>query len=66
MKDRFTIIYSKGSKIKAVDLDDAVGNNKKMLSEGWVHTATINPNKILEVLFESKDPRVELDNLTKI
>jgi hypothetical protein len=45
---KIVFVYSKNGIIKVLDLDEAISN--KLLQEGWVHTATLDPCAYIEYL----------------
>ncbi len=58
----FLFIYSKEGKIKCLTVDEA--HEEKLTSEGWTHTATINPAIWIEAMANgNQDPSDMLDEL---
>ncbi len=55
-------IYAKEGKIKCLTVDEAHG--EKLTSEGWAHTATINPAIWIEAMANGyQDPSNMLDEI---
>ena len=48
-------VYSKNKKIKVLPHDTALKNHNKILSDGWKHTATIDPCLWIENLYNNTD-----------
>jgi hypothetical protein len=58
----FLFIYAKEGKILCLTVDEAHG--EKLTSEGWAHTATINPAKWIEDMANGdQDPSDILDEI---
>jgi hypothetical protein len=45
---QFLFIYAKEGKVKCLTINEAHG--EKLTSEGWAHTATINPARWIEAM----------------
>ena len=55
-------IYAKEGKVKCLTLNEAYG--EKLTSEGWKHTATIDPAKWIEEMANGyRDPSDMLDEI---
>jgi hypothetical protein len=55
-------IYAKEGKIKCLTVDEA--HEEKLTSEGWTHTATINPASWIEAMANgNQDPSDMLDEI---
>lgn len=62
--ENFVFIYSKDGKVKALNLEDANKKRQWYLSDGWKHTATLNPCEWIEYLCNSCDDlEIEVANL---
>jgi hypothetical protein len=58
----FLFIYAKEGKILCLTVDEAHG--EKLTSEGWAHTATINPARWIETMANgNQDPSDMLDEI---
>jgi hypothetical protein len=58
----FLFIYAKEGKILCLTVDEAHG--EKLTSEGWAHTATINPATWIEAMANGdQDPSDMLDEI---
>jgi hypothetical protein len=58
----YLFIYAKEGKIKCLTVDEAHVEN--LTSEGWKHTATINPARWIEVMANGdRDPSDMLDEI---
>jgi hypothetical protein len=59
----YLFIYAKEGRIKCLTVDEA--HEEKLTSEGWTHTATINPARWIEAMAngEHKLPSDMLDEL---
>jgi hypothetical protein len=59
---QFLFIYAKEGKILCLTVDEAHG--EKLTSEGWAHTATINPARWIEAMANgNQDPSDMLDEI---
>jgi hypothetical protein len=59
---QFLFIYAKEGKIKCLTVDEA--HEEKLTSEGWTHTATINPARWIEYMANGdEDPSDMLDEI---
>ena len=57
-------IYAKDGKIKALNIEDASEKGQWYLSDGWKHTATLDPCTWIEYLCNScYDVEIEVTNL---
>lgn len=62
MIPQFLFIYAKEGKIRCLTADEAHG--EKLTSEGWAHTATINPARWIEAMANGdQDPSDMLDEI---
>lgn len=62
MIPQFLFIYAKEGKVKCLTVDQA--HDEKLTSEGWAHTATINPAKWIEAMANGyRDPSDMLDEI---
>ena len=62
MIPQFLFIYSKEGKINCLTIDEAYG--EKLTSEGWTHTATIDPARWIEAMANGqRDPSDMLDEI---
>jgi len=58
----FLFIYAKEGKIKCLTVDEA--HEEKLTSDGWTHTATINPARWIEAMANGdQDPSDMLDEI---
>lgn len=58
----YLFIYAKEGRIKCLTVDEA--HEEKLTSEGWSHTATINPTSWIEAMANgNQDPSDMLDEL---
>ena len=58
----YLFIYAKEGKIKCLTVDEA--HEEKLTSEGWTHTATIDPSRWIEAMANGqRDPSDMLDEL---
>jgi hypothetical protein len=58
----FLFIYAKEGKIKCLTVDEA--HEENLTSEGWKHTATINPARWIEAMANGdRDPSDMLDEI---
>lgn len=58
----YLFIYAKEGRIKCLTVDEA--HEEKLTSEGWSHTATINPASWIEAMANgNQDPSDMLDEL---
>ena len=65
MIPQFLFIYAKEGKIKCLVIDEA--HEEKLTSDGWTHTATINPARWIEVMANGdQDPSDMLDEISKL
>jgi hypothetical protein len=65
MIPQFLFIYAKEGKIKCLTVDEA--HEEKLTSEGWAHTATINPARWIEYMANGdQDPSDMLDEISKL
>jgi hypothetical protein len=60
---QFLFIYAKEGKIKCITVDEA--HEETLTSEGWTHTATINPARWIEAMANG-DHKLPLDMLDEI
>lgn len=51
-------VYHKAGELKVLDTDDARKQHDKMMDNGWVHTATLNPCVFIENLFTLSDSEI--------
>ena len=59
---RYIFIYAKEGKVKCLTVDQA--HDEKLTSEGWAHTATIDPARWIEAMANGqRDPSDMLDEL---
>jgi hypothetical protein len=59
---RYLFIYAKEGKVKCLTVDQA--HEEKLTSEGWAHTATIDPARWIETMANGqRDPSDMLDEL---
>lgn len=62
MIPQFIFIYAKEGKVKCLTPDEARG--EKLTSEGWTHTATIDPARWIEAMANGqRDPSDMLDEI---
>ena len=59
----YLFIYAKEGKIKCLTVDEA--HEEKLTSEGWAHTATINPASWIEAMANG-DHKLPSDMLDEI
>jgi hypothetical protein len=58
----YLFIYAKEGRVKCLTVDEA--HEEKLTSEGWTHTATIDPARWIEFIANGKrDPSDMLDEL---
>ena len=60
-------VYAKDNKIAVLDLETAMnGKEEKLLNEGYIHTATLDPCRFIEYLCnDSKNVTVDVRCLLK-
>jgi len=62
MIPQFLFIYAKEGKIRCLTVDEA--HEENLTSEGWAHTATINPASWIEAMANGdEDPSDMLDEI---
>lgn len=49
----YVFVYVKDGKIKALGMYKSLKKEKKLLEQGWIHTATLNPCVFIEYLCNS-------------
>lgn len=52
----FVYYRQETKEIKVLNLNDAKSQNDELIQRGWLHTATINPCKWIEYLFNGTEP----------
>jgi hypothetical protein len=58
----YLFIYAKEGRVKCLTVDEA--HEEKLTSEGWTHTATIDPARWIEAMANGQsDPSDMLDEL---
>ena len=64
----FVFVYAKESEIKVLNIDNAKTLHNKLISEGWVHTQTLDACIFIEYLHnhcDEIDLIEEVNSLTK-
>lgn len=62
----FVFVYCKENKLKVLDTEAAKEQGQQLLLDGWKHTATLDPCKWIEHLFnDAYDLEGELKELSK-
>ncbi len=56
-------IYSKGDKIKALNLEDSKEQHYHLINFGWKHTATLEACAYIEHLYNDKKEIQDLKNI---
>ena len=66
MEQTFIFIYAKKNEIKVLNIDESKRLDSELKSDGWKHTATLNPCTYIQHLHNNCDNiRKEIKSLSK-
>lgn len=63
--DTFTFVYFKNGKIMCMNLERAKREDEYLLSKGWLHVQTIDPNAWIEWYYNVGDKNEFFNELIK-